>query len=139
MVSLLWYYRPEQTKHGRRPEDVEHEIYASKHKDICYVHSIEAKCYVLTFNEYCRYATYFMLRFLSILHIRYFTQYIIFSSSLFLPRDSSTCHILRNLYTMSGHIFGLISVECLHLHSGVGSGQVYVFNPARCLLCSNRL
>jgi hypothetical protein len=90
MVSLLWYYRPEHTDHGRRPDDMEDEIFASKHKDINSVACIEDKCYVLTFNEYCRYATYFMLRFLSILHIRYFTQYIIFSLSLFLPRGCST-------------------------------------------------
>lgn len=57
MVSLLWYYRPEHTDHGRRPGDMEDEIFASKHKDINSVACIEDKCYVLTFNEYCRYAT----------------------------------------------------------------------------------
>lgn len=55
MVSLLWYYRPEHTDHGRRPGDMEDEIFASKHKDINSVACIEDKCYVLTFNEYCRY------------------------------------------------------------------------------------
>ncbi|XP_067011951.2 platelet binding protein GspB [Anabrus simplex] len=55
MVSLLWYYRPEHTDQGRRPEDMEDEIFASKHKDINSVACIEDKCYVLTFNEYCRY------------------------------------------------------------------------------------
>lgn len=55
MVSLLWYYRPEHTDHGRRPDDMEDEIFASKHKDINSVACIEDKCYVLTFNEYCRY------------------------------------------------------------------------------------
>lgn len=57
MVSLLWYYRPEHTDHGRRPGDMEDEIFASKHKDINSVACIEDKCYVLTFNEYCRYVT----------------------------------------------------------------------------------
>ncbi|XP_021916098.1 uncharacterized protein LOC110828084 isoform X2 [Zootermopsis nevadensis] len=55
MVSLLWYYRPEHTDHGRKPDDMEDEIFASKHKDINSVACIEDKCYVLTFNEYCRY------------------------------------------------------------------------------------
>lgn len=57
MVSLLWYYRPEHTDHGRKPDDMEDEIFASKHKDINSVACIEDKCYVLTFNEYCRYVT----------------------------------------------------------------------------------
>ncbi|KAG8228677.1 hypothetical protein J437_LFUL008665, partial [Ladona fulva] len=55
MVSLLWYYRPEHTEHGRKKEDMEDEIFASKHKDTNSVACIEDKCYVLTFNEYCRY------------------------------------------------------------------------------------
>ncbi|KAJ9599375.1 hypothetical protein L9F63_010137, partial [Diploptera punctata] len=55
MVSLLWYYRPEHTDQGRRADDMEDEIFASKHKDINSVACIEDKCYVLTFNEYCRY------------------------------------------------------------------------------------
>ncbi|XP_023722154.1 uncharacterized protein LOC111872450 isoform X2 [Cryptotermes secundus] len=55
MVSLLWYYRPEHIDHGCRLEDMEDEIFASKHRDISSVACIEDKCYVLTFNEYCRY------------------------------------------------------------------------------------
>ncbi|GLH10570.1 Bromo adjacent-like proteiny domain-containing 1 protein [Gryllus bimaculatus] len=55
MVSLLWYYRPEHTEQGRRGDDVEDEIFASRHKDTNSVACIEDKCYVLTFNEYCRY------------------------------------------------------------------------------------
>jgi hypothetical protein len=69
MVSLLWYYRPEHTDHGRRPEDMEDEIFASRHKDINSVACIEDKCYVLTFNEYCRYAAYFVSRLLTFLMI----------------------------------------------------------------------
>ncbi|KAF4526197.1 hypothetical protein B566_EDAN001881 [Ephemera danica] len=55
MLSLLWYYRPEHTEKGRKDEDMPDEIFASKHKDSSSVACIEDKCYVLTFNEYCRY------------------------------------------------------------------------------------
>ncbi|XP_039293631.1 uncharacterized protein LOC111053713 [Nilaparvata lugens] len=55
MMSLLWYYRPEHTDQGRREEDNVDEIFASRHKDINSVACIEDKCFVLTFNEYCRY------------------------------------------------------------------------------------
>ena len=54
MMSLLWYYRPEHIEHGRRPDDEPDEIYASRHRDIASVACIEDKCYVMTFNEYCR-------------------------------------------------------------------------------------
>ena len=54
MMSLLWYYRPEHTEAGRRLPDLDDEIFASKHRDVCSVACIEDKCYVLTFNEYCR-------------------------------------------------------------------------------------
>lgn len=80
MVSLLWYYRPEHIDHGCRLEDMEDEIFASKHRDISSVACIEDKCYVLTFNEYCRYVKYFGLRFLTFLHVWYLNQYIIFPS-----------------------------------------------------------
>ncbi|KAK6634004.1 hypothetical protein RUM44_004611 [Polyplax serrata] len=55
MVSLLWYYRPEHTDQGRQPSDQQDEIFASRHKDINSVACIEDKCFVLTYNEYCRY------------------------------------------------------------------------------------
>ena len=55
MMSILWYYRPEHTESGRKPEeDLPDEIFASKHKDNMSVACIEDRCYVLTFNEYCR-------------------------------------------------------------------------------------
>lgn len=54
MMSILWYYRPEHTDSGRRPEDLPDEIFASKHRDHLSVACIEDRCYVLTFNEYCR-------------------------------------------------------------------------------------
>lgn len=55
MMSLLWYYRPEHTEQGRQPHDCSDEVFASKHQDHNSVACIEDKCYVLTFNEYCRY------------------------------------------------------------------------------------
>lgn len=54
MMSILWYYRPEHTDSGRRPDDLPDEIFASKHRDHLSVACIEDRCYVLTFNEYCR-------------------------------------------------------------------------------------
>ena len=55
-MSLLWYYRPEHLDCGRRPFDTPDEIYASRHRDHTSVACIEDKCYVMTFNEYCRYS-----------------------------------------------------------------------------------
>ncbi|KAK4886776.1 hypothetical protein RN001_003047 [Aquatica leii] len=55
MMSLLWYYRPEHTEQGRQGCDEPDEVFASRHKDTNSVACIEDKCYVLTFNEYCRY------------------------------------------------------------------------------------
>ncbi|KAJ6634596.1 Bromo adjacent likey domain-containing 1 protein [Pseudolycoriella hygida] len=54
MMSLLWYYRPEHTEQGRQIHDCPDEVFASKHQDHNSVACIEDKCYVLTFNEYCR-------------------------------------------------------------------------------------
>lgn len=54
MMSLLWYYRPEHTEQGRQAYDESDEVFASRHKDTNSVACIEDKCYVLTFNEYCR-------------------------------------------------------------------------------------
>lgn len=55
MMSLYWYYRPEHTEEGRKPHHLPDEIFASRHRDVDSVECIEDKCYVLTFNEYCRY------------------------------------------------------------------------------------
>ncbi|XP_065208163.1 uncharacterized protein LOC135836989 isoform X2 [Planococcus citri] len=55
MMSLFWFYRPEHTEHDSIHSESPYELYASKHKDINSVACIEDKCYVLTFNEYCRY------------------------------------------------------------------------------------
>lgn len=54
MFSLLWYYRPEHTEQGRTDYDTEDEVFASRHRDANSVACIEDKCYILTFNEYCR-------------------------------------------------------------------------------------
>ncbi|KAL3266253.1 hypothetical protein HHI36_010433 [Cryptolaemus montrouzieri] len=58
MMSLLWYYRPEHTEQGRMPNDQPDEVFASRHKDSNSVACIDDKCFVLTFNEYCRYRKY---------------------------------------------------------------------------------
>lgn len=55
MMSLFWYYRPEHIEDGRKPHHLPDEIFASRHRDVDSVECIEDKCYVLTFNEYCRY------------------------------------------------------------------------------------
>ena len=55
MMSLLWFYRPEHTEFGRQPGDCKDELFASKHRDFTSVACIEDKCFVMTFNEYCRY------------------------------------------------------------------------------------
>lgn len=60
-MSILWYYRPEHTDSGRRPEDLPDEIFASKHRDHLSVACIEDRCFVLTFNEYCRYRRFLRL------------------------------------------------------------------------------
>jgi bromo adjacent homology (BAH) domain-containing protein len=54
MMTLLWYYRPEHTEAGRKPSNMPDEIFASKHRDVNNVACIDDKCYVLTYNEYCR-------------------------------------------------------------------------------------
>lgn len=53
-MSLFWYYRPEHTEQGRQENDASDEVFASRHKDHNSVACIEDKCYVLTYNEYCR-------------------------------------------------------------------------------------
>ena len=54
MMSVLWYYRPEQTEMERLPRRERCEIFASRHRDVVPVACIDDKAYVLTFNEYCR-------------------------------------------------------------------------------------
>lgn len=83
MMSLLWYYRPEHTEGGRRTSDLDDEIFASRHRDVCSVACIEDKCYVLTFNEYCRCVLFIFLIF------KTFTLNLFFGSNnqhVFWPR-----------------------------------------------------
>lgn len=54
MMSLFWYYRPEHTEQGRQENDASDEVFASRHKDHNSVACIEDKCFVITYNEYCR-------------------------------------------------------------------------------------
>ncbi|XP_075681357.1 uncharacterized protein LOC113797865 [Dermatophagoides pteronyssinus] len=54
MMSLLWYYRPEHTE-IQDIQFISGEIYASRHRDANSVACIDDKCFVLTYNEYCRY------------------------------------------------------------------------------------
>lgn len=57
MMNLFWYYRPEHTDLAisKSTDWPKEEIFASKHKDVNSVACIDDRCYVLTFNEYCRY------------------------------------------------------------------------------------
>ncbi|XP_033110822.1 uncharacterized protein LOC117111903 isoform X2 [Anneissia japonica] len=62
MINLLWYYRPEHTETGRRPQHLENELFACKHYDTNSVACVEDKCYVLTLGEYCRYKCQLKMR-----------------------------------------------------------------------------
>lgn len=53
MMSLLWYYLPQHVE--VQEHSISGEIYASRHRDTNSVACIDDKCYVLAFNEYCRY------------------------------------------------------------------------------------
>lgn len=79
MMSLLWYYRPEynstsasnngsgstgdavsvsSTETEKQATSVAFnscEVFASKHRDVNSVACIDDKCYVLTYNEFCRF------------------------------------------------------------------------------------
>ena len=60
MLSLLWYYRPEHLDRPN-PEDLPDEVYASRHRDTTSVACVEDRCYVMTFNEYCRWVTLLLM------------------------------------------------------------------------------
>lgn len=57
MMNVLWYYLPEHTDGSVSQSNdwPSEEIFASKHRDVNSVACIDDRCYVLTFNEYCRY------------------------------------------------------------------------------------
>lgn len=56
MMNVLWYYRPEHTDLviSKSTDWPNEEIFASKHRDVNSVACIDDRCYVLTFNEFCR-------------------------------------------------------------------------------------
>jgi len=54
MMELMWYYHPTQTDLLHKCEFNKRELFASKHYDVLDVDTIDDKCYVLTFSEYCR-------------------------------------------------------------------------------------
>jgi hypothetical protein len=56
MASAYWYYTSDQVGSKRAKYSLgKKEVMASRHVDIFSVDAIEAKVYVLTYNEYCRY------------------------------------------------------------------------------------
>lgn len=55
MITVLWYYRPEQTYIGRlNSHHGEMELLSSRHQDDNSANCIIDKCHVLTYSEYCR-------------------------------------------------------------------------------------
>lgn len=68
MMEILWYYSPNQTDLKGKWKFDKQELFASKHYDVLDVDCIDDKCYVLTFNEFCRliinkyFKRYFYLR-----------------------------------------------------------------------------
>ncbi len=58
MIELLWYYQPHQSALNFLDRFENQELFASKHYDVIDANCIEEKCYVLTFNEYCRYVLF---------------------------------------------------------------------------------
>ncbi len=55
-MEILWYYKPQQTILKNLSNFHDQELFASKHYDTLDVNCIDDKCFVLTFNEFCRYA-----------------------------------------------------------------------------------
>lgn len=51
-IAGAWYYRPEDTKLGRRNFHGAKELFRSEHVDIQLPESIEGKCKVHTFKKY---------------------------------------------------------------------------------------
>lgn len=56
MMSVLWYYKPEQTSSKlNEMKGEQREVFASRHKDDNSVACIIDKCYVVSFPQYCRF------------------------------------------------------------------------------------
>jgi hypothetical protein len=55
MMEILWYYKPHQSALKNVEQFEKEEVFASKHYDVIDVDCIDDKCYVMTFNEFCRF------------------------------------------------------------------------------------
>uniref|UniRef100_A0A804NQV7 Chromatin remodeling protein EBS n=1 Tax=Zea mays TaxID=4577 RepID=A0A804NQV7_MAIZE len=53
-VQVRWYYRPEESKGGRRQFHGAKELFLSDHFDLQSAHTIEGKCVVHSFKNYTR-------------------------------------------------------------------------------------
>ncbi|XP_047073190.1 chromatin remodeling protein EBS-like [Lolium rigidum] len=53
-VKVRWYYRPEESKGGRRQFHGAKELFRSDHQDTQSAHTIEDKCVVHSFKEYTK-------------------------------------------------------------------------------------
>lgn len=54
MVHIRWYYRPEETRGGRREFHGAKEIFLSDHFDVQSANTIEEKCIVHSFKKYTK-------------------------------------------------------------------------------------
>jgi hypothetical protein len=53
-VQVRWYYRPEESKGGRRQFHGAKELFLSDHFDLQSAHTIEGKCVVHSFKNYTK-------------------------------------------------------------------------------------
>ena len=51
-LRVSWFYRPEETPHGRKPWHSEHELFASDHTDPAQIKSILRRCRVLELRAF---------------------------------------------------------------------------------------
>lgn len=58
MMGVFWYYRQHHSEGEPVSKYLSNEVFASRHRDIIPVACIEDRCYVLTFNEFCRFVTF---------------------------------------------------------------------------------
>ncbi|XP_055335024.1 bromo adjacent homology domain-containing 1 protein-like isoform X2 [Paramacrobiotus metropolitanus] len=52
MMTIFWYWRPEEVETNMRPNHGEMEVYVSNLRDENHVGCIDEKCYVLTLHQY---------------------------------------------------------------------------------------
>lgn len=67
MMTIFWYWRPEEVPDKFRVPHGEMEVFVSSLRDDNFVSCIEEKCFVLTLHQYARYFD----RLLSRYHNRY--------------------------------------------------------------------